>query len=316
VSLPAAELDLATATWLAAVLGGEVVEAVSLTGGVGSRVTRIRSSHGADAVLRRFDRQPYIRLAREFLDREVVALELLRGTGVPAPELLAVDLDGSASGEPSLLMSLLPGSVDVRRCDAAYLSELATQLVCIHDVTPSDDWPEEYFSWASESKLHVPPWSIDDGLYRDAFAIVRAGPPSYDRRFLHRDFQPGNVLWQGDSLSGIVDWNFAATGPADLDVAHAASNLANWHGVEAALAWRLAYAEAGGVTTDDRDAAAYWQMIDLVGFLPEGGTGGRESGADPAEMPSSWAGLGRKDLTVGLVRSRREDLLRATLRGA
>ena len=31
---------------------------------------------------------------------------------------------------------------------------------------------------------------------------------------LHRDFDPGNVLWRRGTVSGAVDWQDARTGPA------------------------------------------------------------------------------------------------------
>ena len=87
--------------------------------------------------------------------------------------------------------------------------------------------------------------------------------------------------------------------PADLDVAHCASNLAGLHGVEAALAFRRSYVDQGGRLTADADASAYWQLLDLVGFLPA--PNGRESGA-PAAVLSDGVGStrpGRPDAGAG-----------------
>jgi Ser/Thr protein kinase RdoA (MazF antagonist) len=44
--------------------------------------------------------------------------------------------------------------------------------------------------------------------------------------FLHRDYHPGNLLWNDGSLSGIVDWAFSCRGPRGVDVAHTRWNLA------------------------------------------------------------------------------------------
>lgn len=41
----------------------------------------------------------------------------------------------------------------------------------------------------------------------------------------HRDFHPGNLIWRGDTLTGVVDWTTSMAGPAWLDVAHFRVNL-------------------------------------------------------------------------------------------
>ena len=50
--------------------------------------------------------------------------------------------------------------------------------------------------------------------------------PAYEPTFLHRDFGHRNLLWRDGAISGVVDWVETSTGPAWLDAAHAASNLA------------------------------------------------------------------------------------------
>ncbi|WP_324604552.1 phosphotransferase [Streptomyces sp. NRRL F-525] len=78
--------------------------------------------------------------------------------------------------------------------------------------------------------------------------------PRYEGRFLHRDFHPGNVLFDvpsrngaGLGISGVVDWVQTSWGPADLDVAHCSTNLALLHGPAWGLRFPEAYEEAGGV---------------------------------------------------------------------
>ena len=49
--------------------------------------------------------------------------------------------------------------------------------------------------------------------------------PASDVGFVHRDFNPGNVLWVRDRLSGLVDWQWACVGPRSIDPAHCRLNL-------------------------------------------------------------------------------------------
>ena len=213
-----------------------------------------------------------------------------------------------------MLMSRLPGAVDIFCHDDDYLGRLASMPLRIHAFRPAEGaWPREYQSWAFVSKFEVPPWSTDDGLYKRAFEILGEPAPSYDATFIHRDFHPANVLWLDGEITGVVDWVETSTGPVDLDVAHCVSNVASLHGVECAVAFREAYLASGGFLERDPDANRYWQLMDLEGFLPE--PSGRESGATGTTMTDVWRANGRPDLTVELARSRREDLLRAILSG-
>lgn len=305
-------LAKSVSAWVEAVVGAPVSSAHALTGGCSSRMLGLHHRDGSETVLRQMVFEPWRKHAVGLLNREAEVQAMLAGV-VVAPTPLAVDADGSTTGEPSLLMSRLPGAIDLVRYDDEFLSALAESLLQVHRFRPRDGaWPRAYQSWAFESKRVVPPWSAVDGLYEEAFERLAAPAPAYAPTFLHRDFQPGNVLWHDGVVSGIVDWVETSTGPADLDVAHCASNLATLHGPEVAMAFRDAYVDAGGVLASDRDASLYWQLLDLVAFLP---AGGRESGASADVLSATWRANGRPDLTPELARQHREGLLRLILAG-
>ena len=307
------EIGPATRRWVEDALESVVVGAEPLSGGVASRMLLVRVEDGRDAVLRQMVDDPWRSHAEALLTRERDVHGMLARVDVPAPRTLAVDVRGDRTdGDPSLLMTRLPGAVDLV---GTHPAALADTLLAIHAVRPGPgEWPRRYESWAFESKRVVPPWARDVGLYQEAFARLAEAPPAYDATFLHRDFHPANVLVSGGCVTGVVDWVETSTGPADLDVAHCASNLAGLHGVEAARAFRRAYVDRGGVLAEDARSAAYWQLLDLVGFLP--GPSGRESGATADVIERTWRDGGRPDLTADTARARREDLLRDVLVGA
>ena len=281
-----------------------------LSGGYSSRMLGLRLDDGRELVLRQLVLEPWRRHALGLLEREAEVQDLLAGA-LAVPEPVAVDPDGSATGDPSLLMTRLPGRIDLVTRTPGHLAALAEVLVTLHRfVPPPGRWPRTYQSWAFESKRVVPEWSRDDGLYREAFARLTQPPPDYEPTFLHRDFQPGNVLFDDGRVSGVVDWVETSTGPTDLDVAHCTSNLATLHGAEPAVGFEREYVAAGGRLAEDPDAATYWKLLDLVAFLP---AGGRESGAVPAAMTRTWGAHGRGDLDVDAARRNREDLLRRVL---
>jgi aminoglycoside phosphotransferase (APT) family kinase protein len=193
---------------------------------------------------------------------------MLADRPVPAPRTLALDATGDACGHPAHLMTRLPGRVDRARVHPGALAGLADLLVSIHRVAPTIEI-REYQSWAWEAKYEVPAWAADPQVWWDAFALLRADVPDFEPRLIHRDFQPRNVLWAEGRISGVVDWVETSIGPAWLDVAHCSTNIAIVHGDAAADAFAAAYVERTG-----REPQPYFDVMDVVGFLPPPGRDG------------------------------------------
>ena len=63
-------------------------------------------------------------------------------------------------------------------------------------------------------------------MWERAIALAHAPPPDLPERFIHRDFHPGNTLWEGAELTGVVDWTTGSRGPAAVDLGHLRWNLA------------------------------------------------------------------------------------------
>jgi hypothetical protein len=85
-----------------------------------------------DVVLRRW---PHEHWTEGLVAREADALTAVRGHGVPAPELLAMDETGAESGVRCTLTSALAGHPDLCPADRrSWLSRLATAQAAIHAV--------------------------------------------------------------------------------------------------------------------------------------------------------------------------------------
>lgn len=112
----------------------------------------------------------------------------------------------------------------------------------------------------------MPDWTVAPERWRRAFDLLGGEAPRYRPTFLHRDHSHRNLLWSGSSIVGVVDWVETSTGPAWLDAAHAATNLALTCGTAAATTFIAAYAEATST-----DPEPYWLVMDTVGFLPAPG---------------------------------------------
>jgi aminoglycoside phosphotransferase (APT) family kinase protein len=258
-------LDVTAALEWAAGVIGPITGVRELTGGWTSTMLALTSDRGDDVVLRLMTREPWRTHGAELTTRENEIQELLADTPVPAPRTQAIDADGRDCGYPAHLMTLLPGRVDLDRVDEVSLGKLADLLVTIHDISRTGD-VRAYQSWAWEAKFQVPRWVGDPGLWREAFELLRTAPPAFEPCFIHRDFQPRNVLWSDGHITGVVDWVETSIGPAWLDVAHCSTNLAIVHGNDAAHSFGAAYTERTGL-----EAEPYFDVMDVVGFLPPPG---------------------------------------------
>ena len=112
---------------------GRVAAVAPLPGGLTADMDRItvESPMGrTDVVLRRWPNEDW---TENLVIREASALAAVRGHGVPAPELLAMDEDGAATGVRCTLTSALEGVPDLAPADLqSWLSQLATTQAAIH----------------------------------------------------------------------------------------------------------------------------------------------------------------------------------------
>jgi aminoglycoside phosphotransferase (APT) family kinase protein len=257
-------------------------------------------------VLRSFVEPFFRRHAPGLLTREADILTLLVGTGIPAPTLHAVDATGEHCDDPSLLMSLLPGTVRLDDEDLDLrIGLLARQLVRIHAIDlPEASRPRTYQAWTSPERVRVPAATSRPDLWRRAVDVIGRTPPPYEGRFLHRDFHPGNLLFSGtgDSLrvSGVVDWVETSWGPADLDVAHCSTALTLLYGVPTGMHFADRYAAEGGRLAAEPADHLYWRLLDALAFAPD---------AEKVAVP--WRELGRTDLTPEVLTGRLEDYVGA-----
>ncbi|WP_218010747.1 phosphotransferase family protein [Herbidospora mongoliensis] len=280
--------------------GERIVRTEELHGGITADIRRltIGTPDGGtrDLVLRTFVDMEH---AEDWLNREAHALTSCAGTGVPAPELVAVDPTAAHCEYPSLLMTHLPGrTILVDEGLETRVPLLARQLLAIHALRPAER-PRAYVTLTTADTV-VTPEGADAAAWAAAIEVIRKPAPSYEGRVLHRDFQPGNVLFAvppsgpaGTRITGVVDWAGACWGPADLDVAHCSTNLALLHGPAWGLRFAEAYEEAGGVLAATGDERLFWQVRDALAFSEE-----------VQSVSQPWREAGRTELTTRAVEER------------
>ncbi|MFI6930727.1 phosphotransferase family protein [Streptomyces sp. NPDC050287] len=284
-------------------VGERIVRAEALQGGITAEMRRltIGTPDGGtrDLVLRTFVDPFYVEHAEDSLNREAGALTLLPGTGVPAPGLVAADPTAAQCEYPSLLMTHLAGRtvLDDEGLEAR-VPLLARQLVAIHALRPAER-PRTYVALTTADTV-VTPKGAGAAAWAAAIDVIRKPAPPYEGRFLHRDFQPGNVLFDvpparpaGARITGVVDWAATSWGPADLDVAHCSVNLALLHGPAWGLRFAEAYEEAGGVLAAAPGERLYWRVRD-----------GLAASEEVRLVARPWRAAGRTELTTRVVEER------------
>ncbi|MQS16532.1 aminoglycoside phosphotransferase family protein [Streptomyces kaniharaensis] len=285
--------------------GERIVGAEALHGGATADMRRLtvgtRNGGTRHLVLRSFVDPTRQGPAEDLLHREADALTTLTGTGVTAPGLVAVDPSAAHCEYPSLLMTHLPGRTVLNDEGLeTRLPLLARQLVAVHAVRPTVR-PREYVALTTADTV-VTPEGADAAVWAAAIDVIRRPAPRYEGRLLHRDFQPGNVLFDlppkdpvdaGARITGVVDWAAASWGPADLDVAHCSTNLALLHGPTWGLRFTEAYQEAGGTLAAAAHERLYWQVRTPLAFSEE-----------VQWVAQPWQEAGRTELTTRAVEER------------
>jgi aminoglycoside phosphotransferase (APT) family kinase protein len=254
--------------WASGHLGGPVVSVRALRGGMSSAVhlltVRDHSGHRRQAVLRRYVRPEDAGQDPDAAGREARALRIVRQAGVPTPVLLAADPAGTGAGVPAVLMSRLPGRVDWWPSDMErWLRRLAGLLPHIHAAPLPPAGALRPFAPYPQAGYRPPGWARYPQVWERAAEISHGPPPRLPEVLLHRDFHPGNVLWRQGTVSGVVDWQGACTGPAAADVAHCRVNLLTF-GTETAERFTAFWQQAAG--------AAYhpWgDVVTIIGFLDD-----------------------------------------------
>jgi aminoglycoside phosphotransferase (APT) family kinase protein len=196
------------------------------------------------------------------VENEAAALSLLgSGPGLRVPTLVATDPTGARADVPALVMTRLPGTDVLAPPDMeAFLDGLVAALHTVHATPVPAVGLGDYAPWGLDGLGEPPAWSRVPRVWRRAFDIARRPPPSYVRVVCHRDFHPGNVLWENGEVTGVVDWTSACVGPAAVDVAHCRMNLTMLFGIDVADDFARRY----GPVTD----LAWFDLVDVVGWGP------------------------------------------------
>ena len=192
------------------------------------------------------------------------ALQLAEAHRLPAPRLIAADVDGSVSGTVATLETFLLGSSEIpRTASPARLREAGAAIARVHT-----------FNHKIEPDLpHRPrPCAVDDraaerrrGLMPTTPLLQKAdqqvsshGTPAAESVFLHGDVWGGNMLWEADRCIALIDWKTAGVGDPGVDLGSLRMQMAIGYGQEAPAHVLEGWQEQAGRTAT---AVPYWDAV-------------------------------------------------------
>lgn len=254
-----------TRRWVEVQTRGRVTAARRLIGGITSSVHRLTitapSGQRRTVVLRRWSAAVPWGHADD-VAREARVLRLLEGTDVPAPALLGVSDGSETNGTPAVLMSRVPGRMELAPTDPeAWLRQMADMLAKIQEL---DLEVPRYEPRPRPDPDDIPGWVEQRDVWHAAFTVLRSPPPEHPLRLTHADYQHFNLLWSRGRLTGVVDWVSPAVTSPDLDVGHCRLNLAVLFGPDQADRFLHAYESVAG-----RRCEPWWDLHRLTAYGPE-----------------------------------------------
>jgi aminoglycoside phosphotransferase (APT) family kinase protein len=293
--------DSAALAWAAAAIGpGATVRSVRglREGGNPWRLSFVYRGIETEAVLKTSSQS-------DGFATEFAALRLADLRGLPAPRILAVDETGATASTYAVLETVVSGHSRIPAMGSLErLAAMGKAAASLHN-TPMAATPE--------LPLRTRPISATDfaAMRRDgtdpttplldaAQAFVDGlTRPAGETVFVHGDLWQGNIMWVGDAITGLLDWDMAGVGHPGVDLSSLRLDAALMFGLDAADPVRAAWEGASGRPADD---LPYW---DAVAALNQPG--------DMATFAPVMHDQGRTDLSGRLLNERRDAFLRAAL---
>jgi aminoglycoside phosphotransferase (APT) family kinase protein len=208
--------------------------------------------------------------------RQAALLEALRKAALPVPEVRWSSASEDEFGAPFIVMTRLEGVSYIiwepdqcfeRASLPGFWIEAANVLAQIHALDHRSllaGWelptslPAELERWSALIR-HSEASGWQEILRELSVALRLSTPTDGPIGLIHGDFQPGNILFAEETITGIIDWDLAAIGPQGLDMGWylMMADSDNWN-----AAWRpvgpasradivAAYARSGGQALDD-----------------------------------------------------------------
>jgi aminoglycoside phosphotransferase (APT) family kinase protein len=185
---------------------------------------------------------------------------------VPTPEPVLMDSEGPWFGAPAIVMTALPGRPEMHPKNRTLWTDGAAEaLASIHSIPTS-----------RMSHVRTPRWQrwtpSTEGMGSDScradavLARLYAQVGTLPTVLSHDDYNPGNLLYDGGRLSGVVDWADITIEPRQAAVAMYRHFLAIHPGGDAPETFLDAYERVAKTSLDDLEL---WDVLyGLRGLRP------------------------------------------------
>jgi aminoglycoside phosphotransferase (APT) family kinase protein len=241
---------------------------------LGSRmaVSAIRSLHGGESpwwidltapdgstfsvVLR----SPSSRIGPDQIATNAAALAVAEKHGLPAPRLLAADLDGRAAS----LETVVPGtstwptarSTELLRAAGAAIARVHTVVLDPQPQLPFRPRPIAVDDFAHDRRAGRMPTTALLQLADERVRVIQA--PAVPVVFVHGDVWPGNTVVAGGGIHALIDWKTAGVGHPGVDLGELRKQVAIHYDDEAPGHVLEGWERASGTRADD---VAYWDAV-------------------------------------------------------
>ena len=201
------------------------------------------------------------------------------------------DDSGRILSQAFVVLDFVPGNTRFTTDDPVGMAvQMADVLAAIHalDATSASlcDLPlhaDRMQGWViTDLERREPDHSLREDLVRHH--LDEHWPlPATELCLLHADYFPGNIVWQGDAIAAVIDWESAALGDPMADLATTRLDLRWAYGAEIAERFTERYLTVTGRSTA---TLAVWELV--VSLRPAGAV---------SLWASDMAAHGRSDIT-------------------
>ena len=238
---------------------GSTLSAIHPLTGSYSNLTHLVEALDGNGLRQQFVVRSYVYGKREAKARvEYNALRFLQEVDVPAPKPLYLDAEGIILGSPGIVMSYVPGELMEESSQhpsgkIAWAEEMARTLAQIHSVDCGSS-KEMFFDANTEATWFLRGDNIPDYMrnYPEGTQVWHTVNYHFQNlqlvtpTLVHIDYWRGNVLWEKEKITAVVDWEEAGYGDPAIDVGYCLMDLVIMGMLEEAQAFLRQYESLRG----------------------------------------------------------------------
>jgi aminoglycoside phosphotransferase (APT) family kinase protein len=279
----------------------KVLRAWSLQGGISATMTALEIADPDGQIRKLVVRRPSLATLQQnpqAAAHEFTLLQTLHALGLATPTAYHLDESGTIFPQPYLVIDYVEGQPEFAPVDVTkYTHQFANHLAKTHQVDGVQPalafLPRQGKNFVdivpdplTQHSTPLDP-TLEEATIR---ATLQAHWPTTHWNaptLLHGDFWPGNVLWQGEDLIAVIDWEDAKVGEPLSDFAISRLDILCLFGSDAMHSFSQHYQSRLMI---DSTNLPYWDLYAALRLL-------RMANANFAEWAAFFPPFGRPDLT-------------------